>query len=116
VRGAIRDFFETKTPYRVDEAGDGLRAIQIAEEGRCDLALLDVAMPGMNGIQTASILRERLPRLKILGFSVLATDPTMRADLLATKQFDAVLSKLDGLVELLKALKALLPDNPEQSI
>jgi CheY-like chemotaxis protein len=116
VRGAIQDFIETRTSYRVDSAGDGRTAIRIAEQGHCDIALLDVAMPEMNGIETASILRDRVPRMKIVGFSVLASDADMRAELLATKQFDAVLSKLDGLPELVKALKALLPDNPEQKL
>lgn len=113
MRGFIRDFLETQTSYRVDLAGDGLTAIQIAEEGHCDLVLLDVAMPGMNGIETASILRERLPRLKILGFSVLASDADMRADLLATKQFDAMLSKLDGLQKLIETIQALIPETSE---
>ena len=113
MRGAIQDFFETRTSYRVDSAGDGRTAIRIAEQGHRDLAVLDVAMPEMNGIETASILRDRVPRMKIVGFSLLTNDADTRAELLATKQFDAVLSKLDGLAELLKALKALLPDNPE---
>ena len=113
MRGAIKDFLETKTPYRVDEAGDGRTAIQIAEEGHCDLALLDVAMPGMNGIETATILRDRVPRMKIVGFSVLASDADIRADLLATKQFDAVLSKLDGLQKLIETIQALIPDKSE---
>ena len=113
MRGAIQHFLETRTSYNLDSAGDGRTAIRIADEGHCDLVLLDVVMPEMNGIETASILRERMPRLKIVGFSMLASDADMRAELLATKQFDAVLSKTDGLDELLKALRALLPDNPK---
>ena len=116
MRGAIQDFIETRTSYRVESAGDAPTAIRIAEQGHCDIAPLDVAMPEMNGIETASILRDRVPRMKIVGFSVLASDADMRAKLLATKQFDAVLSKLDGLPELVKALKVLLPDNPEQKL
>ena len=113
MRGAIKDFLETKTPYRVDLAGDGLTTIQIAEKGHCDLALLDVAMPEMNGIETASILRDRVPRMKIVGFSMLASDADIRADLLATKQFDAALSKLDGLKKLLETIQALIPEKSE---
>jgi DNA-binding NarL/FixJ family response regulator len=105
----VRDFLEAKTPYRVcDEADDGLTAIQKAEASRCDLVLLDVAMPGLNGIETASMLRDRLPQLKIVGFSALARDVDLRDQLLATRQFDVVLSKFDGLEQLVNAIKALL--------
>jgi len=110
VRGAIRNFFETRTLYRCDEAGDGLSAIQTAEENHCKLVVLDLAMPNLNGVETASILRSRLPQVKIVGFSALVRDAETRDQLLATKNFDAVLSKLDGLDRLAEAVKALLPE------
>ena len=110
MRGAIRNFFETRTSYRCDEAGDGLCAIEKAEESRCDLVLLDLAMPNMNGAETACILRRKLPQVKIVGFSALAQDADFRAELLATKNFDAVLSKFDGLDKLAETVKALLPN------
>jgi DNA-binding NarL/FixJ family response regulator len=109
VRGAIRNFFETRTPYRCDEAEDGLSAIQTAEENHCELVVLDLAMPNLNGVETASILRSRLPQVKIVGFSALVRDVEFRDKLLATKNFDAVLSKLDGLDRLVETVKALMP-------
>jgi hypothetical protein len=66
-------------------------------------------MPNLNGVETASILRGRLPQVKIVGFSALARDPDFRNRLLATKNFDEVLSKFDGLDRLAEAVKALLP-------
>ena len=110
MRGAIRHFFETRTPYRCDEADDGLSAIRTVEENHCELVVLDLAMPNMNGVEAASILRSRLPHMKIVGFSALVKDVEFRDQLLATKNFDAVLSKLDGLDRLVEAVKALLPN------
>jgi len=110
VRGAIREFFETRTSYRCDEADDGLSGIQKAEENHCQLVVLDLAMPNLNGVETASILRRRLPHVRIVGFSAHGGDAVLRDELLATKNFDAVLSKLDGLDRLAEAVKALLPD------
>jgi DNA-binding NarL/FixJ family response regulator len=110
VRGAIRNFFETKTSYRCDEADDGLSAIQTAEENHCELVVLDLAMPNLNGVETASILRSRLPHVKIVGFSVLVRDAEIRDELLATKTFDAVLSKFEGLDRLSEIVKALVPE------
>ena len=97
MRGAIRNFFETRTPYRCDEAGDGFSAIQSAEANHCELVVLDLNMPKPNGVETASTLRRKLPQVKIVGFSALARDPDFREKLLASKDFDAVLSKFDGL-------------------
>jgi DNA-binding NarL/FixJ family response regulator len=72
VRGAIRKFIENTTRYRVcDEAGDGQSAIQKAKEVCCDLVLLDIVMPIMSGVETASALRTALPETKIVGFSAL---------------------------------------------
>ena len=113
MRGAIRNFFETRTPYRCDEAGDGLSAIQTAEANHCELVVLDLNMPKPNGVETASTLRRKLPQVKIVGFSALATDPDFREKLLASKDFDAVLSKFDGLDILAEAVRALLPSSSE---
>jgi CheY-like chemotaxis protein len=96
--------------YRCDEADDGLSAIQTAKENQCELVILDLAMPNLNGVETASILRGRLPQVKIVGFSALVRDAEFRDKLLATRNFDAVLSKLDGLDRLMEAVKALLPE------
>ena len=110
MRGAIRNFLETRTLYRCDEADDGLSAIQTAKENQCELVILDLAMPNLNGVETASILRGRLPQVKIVGFSALVRDAEFRDKLLATNNFDAVLSKLDGLDRLVETVKALLPE------
>jgi CheY-like chemotaxis protein len=66
-------------------------------------------MPNLNGVETASVLRRKLPQVKIVGFSALVEDTDFRDELLATKKFDAVLSKRDGLERLAAAVKALLP-------
>jgi len=110
VRGAIRNCFEARTPYRCDEAEDGLSAVRTAEESRCELVILDLNMPNMNGVEAAAILRRTLPQVKIVGFSILAADASFRDELIASKNFDAVLSKSDGLDRLLETVKKLIPD------
>ena len=46
--------------YEVLEAGDGLEALERAQETRPDLAILDVRMPGLSGLEAARRLREEL--------------------------------------------------------
>jgi len=69
-----------------------------------------LAMPNLNGVETASTFRSRFPQVRIVGFSALVTDAEFRDKLLATKNFDAVLSKHDGVEKLAETVKALLPN------
>ena len=48
------------------EAADSADVIQKASELHPDLILLDVSMPGTNGLETARILKQKLPQIKIL--------------------------------------------------
>jgi len=54
----------------VAEAGDGAEAVDRALEGGVDLALLDVAMPRMTGIQAAGEIARRAPAVKLLMLSM----------------------------------------------
>ena len=45
--------------YDVLEAGDGLSAVEIAAADRPDLVLLDMSMPGRDGLWVASEIRSR---------------------------------------------------------
>jgi len=110
VRGAIRNFFETRTFYRCDEASDGLSGIRTAEEKQCELIVLDLNMPDLNGVETAAILRHKLPRVKIVGFSSYLADADFRDALLATNNFDAVLAKSASLSRLAEVVRALIPE------
>lgn len=48
------------------EASDGLEAFEMSREMRPDLVLLDISMPGANGLETARLLRQEIPEIKIL--------------------------------------------------
>jgi len=53
-RERLRSMIDSITGYDwVGEAGDGVAAIGLVKEYRPDLVLLDIAMPGMNGIEVA---------------------------------------------------------------
>jgi two-component system KDP operon response regulator KdpE len=47
--------------FRVVVAGGGEEALQLAEENRPDVVLLDIVMPGLDGIEVMRQLRERRP-------------------------------------------------------
>jgi signal transduction histidine kinase len=52
--------------YKVLSANSGEAALGMINDGKIDLALVDIAMPVMNGIDLAAQLRRRLPDLRIL--------------------------------------------------
>jgi DNA-binding NarL/FixJ family response regulator len=54
----------------VAEAGDGAEAIQCALRTDLDLAVLDVSMPRLTGLQAARHLRAQRPQLKVLILSM----------------------------------------------
>jgi DNA-binding NarL/FixJ family response regulator len=54
----------------VGEAGDGAAAIQLALETPADLAILDISMPRMTGLQAVAEIRRRKPGLRCLMLSM----------------------------------------------
>jgi DNA-binding NarL/FixJ family response regulator len=54
----------------VAEAGDGAEAVRAALDTELDLAVLDVAMPNMTGLQAAAELQRRRPELRTLMLSM----------------------------------------------
>ena len=70
VRRGVVGILSSETSWKVcGEARDGSEALQKARELRPDLILLDVSMPGMNGLEVARLLRQELPEVKILVIS-----------------------------------------------
>ena len=52
----VRSYLEAEG-YRVSEAFDGYSALQIAEQERPDVVVLDVMMPGLDGVEVCRRLR-----------------------------------------------------------
>ena len=50
----------------VGEAKDGHEALAKSRDLLPELILLDISMPGPNGLETARLLRQEMPELKIL--------------------------------------------------
>ncbi|MBD9396913.1 response regulator [Pseudomonas sp. PDM11] len=54
----------------VGQAADGDSALQLCESLRPDIAILDIRMPGLNGLGAARLLQQRLPHLKVVMFTM----------------------------------------------
>ena len=67
VRNGVVDILATKAGWRVcGQAKDGAEGIQKALELTPDLILLDISMPGLNGLEVARRVRQEVPRANIL--------------------------------------------------
>jgi response regulator NasT len=67
IRMDLREMLEEEGFEIVGEAFDGHRAIELAREQSPDLCILDIKMPGMDGIRAAEVItRERIAPVLIL--------------------------------------------------
>ena len=71
VRNGLRMILDTEPDLEVvAAAGDGIEALRLALSQPVDLAVLDVAMPKMTGLQTARELQARRPAIRVLMLSM----------------------------------------------
>jgi len=64
-------YFKTKTEFKIiGVAVDGLEAVQKVDELRPDVILMDVNLPGMDGIKATRQIRKVYPSSKILFVSM----------------------------------------------
>jgi signal transduction histidine kinase/CheY-like chemotaxis protein len=93
--------------FEVVSAASGRECLQLAEQNRPNLVLLDIAMPEMDGWQVAQRFRSRSrERVAIVMLSANAIDPNHMLD--AGRLYDDCLMKPIDLRQLLKIIHALL--------
>ncbi|MFD1739721.1 response regulator [Bacillus salitolerans] len=67
VRQGLKAMIETDREIEVTgEAGNGKEAVGLCEKQLFDVAVLDIRMPEMDGIEAAKVIRSRFPNMKIL--------------------------------------------------
>jgi CheY-like chemotaxis protein len=107
VRKVVHTYLAERDFDVCGEATDGEDAIERARTLKPDLILLDVAMPRTNGIEVASVLKDMMPNVRIVLFTMYseAVDRTFPRKALAV---DAVVAKADGMRRLEDCVQSLL--------
>jgi DNA-binding NarL/FixJ family response regulator len=119
VRDLIHTFLKHAPEIEIcGEAINGVEAIEVAKQLKPDVVLLDLAMPNMNGVQTAAILKKTIPGVTIIMFTMYSENIPKSA--ISSMGVDLVLSKTDGIAHLVESINttfaaragARLPANP----
>jgi DNA-binding NarL/FixJ family response regulator len=84
VRAGIRALLEAGGKVEVvAESGDGREALEMILRHRPDVALIDLGMPGMNGLELARRLTQEAPRTRVIVLSMHAEASYVRQALKA---------------------------------
>lgn len=106
VRKGIRDFLEEDAQIRVlAEASDGQQAWALLAQQQPDVAVLDIRMPGLSGIELTERIKARYPKVRVLILTAYDDEPYIFALLRAGA--DGYVLKTASSRDLLQAVKAV---------
>jgi two-component system cell cycle response regulator DivK len=108
----VRDVLQVKG-YATVEAGTAEDGIRIAGERQPDLILMDIQLPGMNGIEALKVLRADPGTARIPVIAVTASVMQQDRKHITEAGFDAYLGKPLDLKEFLATVKQIL-ETPRQ--
>ena len=109
IRRGIQNILKPYTEWELcGEAGNGEEAVKMAGELRPDVIIMDVSMPGMNGLEATRAIRKNLPGTRILLLTLHDSKELVRSAF----RFGAsgYLLKSDTDHELIQALNVVLGD------
>ena len=104
-RRSVRRSFE-QAGWRVcGEASNGQEAIEKAIELHPQVVLLDLSMPGMNGLETARQLKQTLPEIHLILFTLHGN--VFRSNEASSVGISAVFSKSDSIGAIVRKAESL---------
>lgn len=91
----------------IGEAGNGQEAIELVQAVAPDVVVMDITMPGLDGIATTACLRETMPSAAVIILTLHGdADTRARAGEAGAAAF---VEKEGGIESLLKAIRAVAP-------
>jgi len=89
--------------YRLIRAHNGIEAVQFNEDEHPDMILMDIRMPGMNGLDATRIIKEVSHNTPVVALSAYAFDENIReAKAAGCDEFMAKPFRVENLIEMVK--------------
>lgn len=105
VRQGLKMFLSSEPEFEIiGEASNGHQAIQMVRELQPDVVLMDLLMPGMNGIEATAIIRREMPDTEVVALTSVLEDASVVGAIRAGA-IGYLLKDTDA-SELVRALKA----------
>ena len=112
VRQSLREWLELSFPhYRLVEAASGEEAVSLAQSVSPRLVIMDIGLPGINGIEAAQGIKAALPATQVVMLTIY-DDEAHRADATAAGA-SAYVPKRKVQTELLPVITRLLSEDIE---
>ena len=111
IRRGLKELLETHVGWEVvGEASSGRQAVELAGKLHPEIAILDLTMPELNGLEATRQIKKILPKTAVLIFTMHENDNLIR-DVLTAGALGYVL-KSDAARHLVNAVEALIQHKP----
>jgi len=111
VRQGLRSMLDTQPGWAVcGEAGTGHEGVTLAQQLRPDIVVMDIHMPGMDGLQATREILAINPQIEVLILTLDETEEILRAATAAGAR--GIVMKSDAAHELVTAIAALARHEP----
>jgi DNA-binding NarL/FixJ family response regulator len=79
IRGGLRTLLRARSDFFIcGEADNGVEAVSLAIQAKPDVVIMNVYMPGINGIEVTRQIRKALPNTEVLIFTAESNEDIMR--------------------------------------
>lgn len=111
IRRGLKELLETQGAWKViGEATNGRQAIDLALKLKPDIAILDLTMPELNGLEATRQIKKALPKTEVLIFTMHENEQLVH-DVLSAGALGYVL-KSDAARHLVNAIESLIQHKP----
>jgi DNA-binding NarL/FixJ family response regulator len=111
MRSGLRSILEANGEWQIcGEAKEGHEAVRLALDLKPDIAVIDLVMPGLDGLEVTRQIKKDLTRTEVLIFSMHETENMIRAVIAAGAR--GYVLKSDSGLKLIEAVEALARHEP----